>query len=83
MRADDSLPERFRSPRKTASDVRCTACQALLAKLVNDTIDIQRNDMQVAFAGNGQASIVCYRPHCRKLNVVTVTTKVIAPNPNN
>ena len=48
-----------------AQDIRCPACNALLAKREGDVVAIRRNDLQVSFAGDGHASVLCYRPSCR------------------
>lgn len=56
-----------------AGEIRCTACNVLLAKLERGVLNIQRGDLQASFDGDFHASLVCYRPRCRKLNVVRMS----------
>jgi hypothetical protein len=66
---------------KTArtQDIRCPACNALLARREGDVIAIRRNDLQVSFAGDGHASVLCYRPSCRKLTVIATRPQTPGP----
>ena len=54
-----------------ARDIRCKACNILLAKVDASGVTILRNDLQATFAGEFHASFVCDRPRCRALNVLT------------
>ncbi|MCC6311604.1 MAG: hypothetical protein IT345_11925 [Trueperaceae bacterium] len=55
--------------RRDAEEVRCKGCGILLAKIDDGGLTIVRGDLQVTVTGEFQASIVCYRPRCRTLNV--------------
>jgi phage FluMu protein Com len=55
-------------------DVRCEGCRILLAKLDDTGLAIRRNDLEVHYGGAGVVSIRCYRPRCRRLNTVRVST---------
>lgn len=78
MRAADSLPERYRSPRNAAGDVRCTGCRTLLAKTDHGKLTIRRSDLQATVVADGHVSLVCYR--CQTQVVVPVTSKTITPD---
>jgi phage FluMu protein Com len=54
-------------------EIRCTACNVLLAKLERGALNIQRGDLQASFDGEFHASLVCYRPRCRRLNVIRMS----------
>lgn len=56
--------------RRDVQEVRCIACNVLLAKLEQGALNIQRGDLEATFDGEFRASLVCYRPRCRKLNVI-------------
>ena len=60
-------------------DIRCSGCNALLARREGDVIAIRRNDLQVSFGGDGHASVLCYRPSCRKLTVVATRERSTGP----
>lgn len=60
--------------RVEVKEVRCTACGALLATLERGALTIRRGDMQATFDGDFHASLVCYRPACRKLNVLRIAS---------
>ncbi len=60
-------------------DIRCPACNALLARREGSVIAIRRNDLQVSFAGDGHASVLCYRPSCRKLMVIATKERTTGP----
>lgn len=62
-----------------AQDIRCPSCNALLARREGDVIAIRRNDLQVSFAGDGHASVLCYRPSCRKLTVIATRERSAGP----
>jgi phage FluMu protein Com len=62
-----------------ANDIRCPACNALLARREGGVIAIRRNDLQVSFAGDGHASVLCYRPSCRKLTVIATKERSTGP----
>lgn len=53
-----------------SSDVRCTACGALLAKQEPTGLSIRRGDLQATIDGAYRVTLVCYRPRCRTLNIV-------------
>lgn len=50
-------------------ELRCAACGVLLAKEEAGALSIRRGDLQATIDGEFRASLVCYRPRCRKLNV--------------
>lgn len=62
-----------------AQDIRCPACNALLARREGDVIAIRRNDLQVTIGGDGHASVVCYRLSCRKLTVIATRVRSTGP----
>lgn len=51
-------------------DVRCSNCNALLARIETGALTIRRGDLEARIAGSYDAALVCYRPRCRKLNVL-------------
>lgn len=55
-------------------EVRCKSCSILLAKIDDSGMTIRRGDLQATVDGTFHASIVCYRPSCRTLNVIRLTT---------
>ena len=55
-------------------EVRCKACGVLLAKLDDAGLSVRRGELQVTVDGEFHASIVCYRPRCRTLNVLRLRT---------
>lgn len=54
------------------NEVRCQHCGALLAKVGDAGLTIRRGDLQASINGDFRAALVCYRPGCRRLNVVRV-----------
>lgn len=58
-----------KTPRQDPSNtnVRCTACGALLAKISNGELTVRRGTFQVSVVGNWAVSLVCYLPGCRKV----------------
>jgi len=68
---------RIQSPRqRDVEDLRCKGCGILLAKTDGGGLTIVRGDLQVTVTGEFQASIVCYRPRCRTLNVLHMSTEM-------
>jgi len=59
-------------------EVRCKSCNVLLAKVDGDGLTIRRGDLQATIDGRFHASLVCYRPRCRQLNVLRLSTEVMA-----
>jgi len=53
-------------------DWRCSKCNILLAKVGDEGLTIRRSELQATMAGEFHASVVCYRPRCRTLNVLRV-----------
>jgi phage FluMu protein Com len=51
--------------------VRCAFCGALLATTEREALRIQRGQLDAVIDGVFRASLVCYRPQCRRVNVVT------------
>jgi phage FluMu protein Com len=66
----------------TATDCRCKACGALLAKRDRDGLTIRRGDMQVVVSGDSTVAVTCYRDRCRTLNVLASRTPM-PPTPAN
>ena len=66
----------------TATDCRCKACGALLAKRDRDGLTIRRGDMQVVVSGDSTVAVTCYRDRCRTLNVLS-SRKPPPPTPAN
>jgi len=64
-----------------AQDVRCTGCGALLGKLEAGGLSIRRGDFQATVVGEFSASLVCYRPQCRRLNVLPMKREPSARPP--
>ena len=62
-------------PTPVAAPVRCAFCDALLAVREADALRIQRGQLEAVIDGTFRASIVCYRPRCRRINVVTVPAR--------
>ena len=62
-----------------ATDCRCKACGALLAKLDRDGLTIRRGDMQVVVSGDGTVAVTCYRDRCRTLNVLSSRRPMTPP----
>ncbi len=55
--------------------VRCASCGALLATTESEGLRIQRGHFEAVIDGAFRASLVCYRPKCRRINVVTVPAR--------
>jgi phage FluMu protein Com len=66
-------------PRPT-EEVRCAGCGILLASLNDGGLTVRRGELQITVDGRFHASIVCYRPRCRTLNVLNVKTKEEVPD---
>lgn len=49
-------------------DIRCKKCKALLGRIENGLFVVKRGGLQIAYDGNGNASLVCYK--CRTLTVL-------------
>ena len=56
--------------RAGGTEVRCRGCNALLAMRDGEQVSIRRGDLQATIIGDFVASLVCYRPSCRTLNVI-------------
>ena len=56
-------------------DWRCSQCGILLAKVGDDGLTIRRSELQATMTGEFHASVVCYRPRCRTLNVLRITNQ--------
>jgi len=67
--------------RSLVCDVRCIGCGALLARLESGGLSIRRGDFQATVIGDFSASLVCYRPRCRKLNVLPMEPEPMARSP--
>jgi DNA-directed RNA polymerase subunit N (RpoN/RPB10) len=52
--------------------VRCPSCGALLAMTEGENLRIQRGHLEATIDGAFRASLVCYRPKCRRVKVVTI-----------
>lgn len=57
--------------RTRARDIRCKACSTLLCREEPDGLTLVRGGLQATVTGQYHLSLVCYRPGCRTLNVVT------------
>lgn len=55
-------------------EVRCKGCRILLAERDETGVTIRRSNLEVHYGGTGQVSIRCYRPRCRRLNVLRLST---------
>lgn len=64
--------------RTPSREVRCKDCRILLAEQDPSGITIRRNNLEVHYGGDGLVSIRCYRPRCRRLNVVRISTATAA-----
>lgn len=65
---------RWHPARMTNRDIRCKGCSSLLGKLDESGLTIRRGHLQATMAGDFHASLVCYVPRCRQLNVLTLST---------
>ena len=54
------------------SQVRCENCNALLGTIEGDILTLRRGGLVAVIDGDYHASIQCYRPRCRVLNVLVV-----------
>ena len=59
-----------------SADVRCEACGALLARIDASGLCIRRGDLEACIDGRFRARLTCYRPRCKRLNQVRVTTEL-------
>jgi phage FluMu protein Com len=62
-------------PVANAVPVRCASCGALLATTGSEGLRIQRGHLEATIDGAFRASLVCYRPTCRQINVVTIPSR--------
>jgi phage FluMu protein Com len=58
-------------------DWRCSRCGILLARVGDGGVTICRGELQATMTGEFQASVVCYRPRCRALNVLRVEKRTV------
>jgi phage FluMu protein Com len=65
---------------RPTEEVRCAGCGILLATLNDGGLTVRRGELQITVDGRFHASIVCYRPRCRTLNVLNVKTKEEVPD---
>jgi phage FluMu protein Com len=56
-------------------DWRCSESSILLARIGDHELTIRRNELQATMTGEFHASVVCYRPRCRTLNVLRIRSK--------
>lgn len=56
-------------------EVRCKRCGVLLAKIDETGLTILRGDLQATINGIFRATLVCYTPHCRTLNILRYPNK--------
>lgn len=61
-------------------DGRCSSCGILLARIGDQELTIRRNELQATMTGEFHASVVCYRPRCRTLNVLRIRSKPTETN---
>lgn len=59
--------------RERTREWRCSSCGILLAKVNDSGLTIRRSELQATVTGEFYASVVCYRPGCRTLNVLRIT----------
>jgi phage FluMu protein Com len=59
----------------TTVPVRCAFCDALLATNEQGVLRIARGQLEAVIDGTFRASLVCYRPRCKRLNVVNVPAR--------
>ena len=57
------------------NEVRCKICKALLAKIDESGLTILRGDLQATIDGVFRAALICYRPRCRSLNILNLSTE--------
>jgi phage FluMu protein Com len=63
------------NPNAVTHEVRCKGCSSLLGKVDESGLTIRRGELQATMVGDFHASLVCYRPRCRALNVLTLSTR--------
>jgi hypothetical protein len=49
-------------------ELRCCFCGALLATTEPEGLRVHRSQLEVLVGGADNATFVCYRPGCRRLN---------------
>ncbi len=57
------------------NDIRCKTCHSLLAKVDKTGLTILRGGLQATIDGVFRATLVCYRPRCRSLNILNLSTE--------
>jgi len=57
------------------TDFRCRRCGVLLARIEGGGVSVHRGDFQLSIDGDFRASMVCYKPRCRTLNVLRVSAQ--------
>ncbi len=62
----------FQAPVEQETALRCSNCGALLAKLGAATLTIRRGELEARIDGSFRATLICYRAHCRALNILTL-----------
>jgi hypothetical protein len=63
------------SRRTRGQEARCKVCGALLCCLDENGLTIRRGDLQATMDGRFRATLVCYQPRCRTLNVLQVSPR--------
>ena len=66
--------------KRSASELRCPSCGALLGIRDAAGFSIKRGDTQATVSGDFQVSLICWRRGCRKLAVLQIDTRR-APRP--
>jgi hypothetical protein len=61
--------------RPGSSELRCTNCGALLARIVGSGIEIKRGGCETVFVGVGFALVRCYGRDCGTMNTFAVSTQ--------
>jgi hypothetical protein len=61
-----------RQPPPQDRTIRCNYCGALLATTGPGGLRILRGQLEVLIDGARHATFVCYRPQCRRINVIDV-----------
>ncbi len=57
-----------------ASDIRCSACGALLGKHEKGAVSLRRGGQEALLEGAFRMTVVCHKPRCRKLNLFSIDT---------
>lgn len=57
------------------NEVRCKTCHTLLAKVDKTGLTILRGGLQATIDGTFRATLVCYIPRCRSLNILNLSTE--------